>query len=54
MDPIDLTLQLLSVLFTAVGIIVAVGAMDTRWSLAVVIYRCVKGRSMWSSSLDKP
>ncbi|KAF3052498.1 hypothetical protein E8E11_011200 [Didymella keratinophila] len=39
MDPIDFTLQLLSMIFTAFATIIAIGSIDTRWSLAAIVYR---------------
>lgn len=38
MSSVEFTLQLLPVIFTGLGIIVAIGGMDRRWSFAAVIY----------------
>ncbi|KZM20053.1 uncharacterized protein EKO05_0007541 [Ascochyta rabiei] len=39
METIEFILQLLSAVFAALGIIVTIGSIDRRWSLAAIIYR---------------
>ncbi|KAJ8118658.1 hypothetical protein OPT61_g419 [Boeremia exigua] len=54
MDPVDFTLQLLSVIFTLLATIIAIGAIDVRWSVAAILCRrlCNK-RTNWAAERRK-